>query len=84
MSMSRRDTLKLSALAAPPKWLGHMGRCCLRPRPLRSIGWKGARDGSGVTVGVAWPRGALPRNAGFAVAASAPIPAQSWVTGILA
>lgn len=84
MTLSRRDTLKFSALlpvATLPSgaWAASKARA---PAPVALHWLEGAPlMDLGQTLGVAWPRGALPRSSGFAVQAGfAPIPAQSWVT----
>lgn len=84
MTLSRRDTLKLSGLlpaAALPSmaWSASPTR---GPAPVALHWLEGAPAlDLGQTLGVAWPRGALPHSTGFAVnAGDTPTPAQSWVT----
>jgi hypothetical protein len=83
MTLSRRDTLKLSALmpaAALPSGVWAAGAPTPAPVALHWLEGAPPMD-LGQTLGVAWPRGALPRGAAFAVqAGAAPLPAQSWVT----
>lgn len=84
MTFSRRDTLKFSsllpaatllpgaALSAPSKAPAPVALHWLEGTPHMDLGQ---------TLGVAWPRGTLPRNTGFALQAhGTAIPAQSWVT----
>jgi hypothetical protein len=80
MTISRRDTLKLSGLlpaaALPSVAWGVPARA---PAPVALHWLEGAPSMDlGQTFGAAWPRGALPRSTSFAM--NTAIPVQSWVT----
>jgi hypothetical protein len=80
MTISRRDTLKLSGLlpaaALPSVAWGVPARA---PAPVALHWLEGAPSMDlGHTFGAAWPRGALPRSTSFAM--NTAIPVQSWVT----
>lgn len=82
MQFTRRDTMKLlGATALIPAVADARPKAAARPTALHWLEDDAPTLQLGQTVGVAWPRGALPRRTGFAVSAGgAAMPAQSWVT----
>ncbi|MDO6412877.1 Tat pathway signal sequence domain protein [Sphingomonas sp. BIUV-7] len=83
MQTTRRDTLKLIGATAlvPAAAVARPAPAKARPTALHWIEGETPKLQLGQTLGVAWPRGALPRRATFAAESGGkPLPAQSWVT----
>lgn len=83
MQISRRDTMKLLGATAllPTAAIARSGAATASPAPLHWLEQVTPSLQLGQTVGVAWPRGALPGRSSFRVEGGGQaLPAQSWVT----